>query len=112
MSTSAEPQPSNDILYSDPHFHITATHLTIKYYYFPVPMPIVIPLTEIVSIDTFEDLNLGWFSLKTRYFLPANQLCIVEVKDDCIRKGFSVDDHMAIEILRKAWREALAAKNS
>ncbi|CAG8479603.1 10217_t:CDS:2 [Scutellospora calospora] len=109
------------ILYSDKFIIITTKNLTIKNYYFPFATSFVIPLIKIVSVDTAEELNLGFFSLKSwgmpcsniwfaldfsRHFNPKSKIGVIKVENQMCRKGFSVEDVTGIDVLKKAWRDA------
>ncbi|CAG8566264.1 15590_t:CDS:2 [Cetraspora pellucida] len=108
-------------LYSDKYIIVTSNNLTIKDYYFPFGISFTIPLTEIISVDTAEELSLGFWAIKgwgmafsniwfafdlKRHFISKSKIGVVKVQNHGIRKGFSVEDDMGIDTLKTAWRDA------
>lgn len=98
-----------ETLYSDAFITLTSIDLKISYYYFPVGLPLTIPLSEIERIESAE--KYSFFSLKTwgmsfswiwwaadlgRYGpgLIRDKKCLVVAwkKDDTLGKGFTVKE--------------------
>ncbi|CAG8727890.1 21140_t:CDS:2 [Gigaspora margarita] len=120
IKTSETTEIDEHTLYSDGYITVTSKELIIKNYYFPFAGSLTIPLTEIISVDNADDLNLGllsmkewgmplsniWFALDfTRSFRPKEKIGVVKVKNQWIRKGFSVKDVRGIDTLKRVWSD-------
>ncbi|RIA95010.1 hypothetical protein C1645_758598 [Glomus cerebriforme] len=111
---------SEDVLYSNDYFTVTKTELIIKCYYFPTCSSKVISLKTIISIHTDKELGFKWYERKMwgqpiinvwyamdwKRHCKDHTSCIIEVKDDKLRKGFTIDEN-GLEILKQAWNDAL-----
>ncbi|RIB16510.1 hypothetical protein C2G38_2038524 [Gigaspora rosea] len=120
MNKQSETTEIDEHLYSDVFITVTSKELIIKNYYFPFAASLTIPLTEIISVDNADDLNIGllsmkewgmalsniWFALDfTRSFRPKEKIGVVKVKNQWMRKGFSVKDVRGIDTLKRTWSD-------
>ena len=101
-------------LYSDRFVEIFEDHLQIKGYYFPFGAKKRVDLKEGVTFRTDAELglhffekkgwglatnNIWWAQDRCREFSGRHQSVVVTVKQQRFRKGFSVEDDVAIELL-------------
>ncbi|CAG8717363.1 1708_t:CDS:2 [Ambispora leptoticha] len=120
INNTGEERGLSSNLYEDKFFIVTSTHLIIKKFYFPLGTSKSIPLTEITSVVTDEECPLRWWQLKS-WGMPLNNVwfaldfrrdikwirgnkitCIVTVRHDSIKKGFSFESRRGVDILRNA----------
>ncbi|RKP10259.1 hypothetical protein THASP1DRAFT_27944 [Thamnocephalis sphaerospora] len=115
------PRRQSTVLYRDGFCTLTDDDIAINSYFFP-GVAKHIPLTNIESAYTDRDLELPWYSKKVnglssdgatwwaldwRRAMPfveeTHEGVLLQVKDDWLRKGFSVEDtHRFMPLLRRA----------
>lgn len=103
-------------LYEDRFVEIHSDHLLIKRYYFPFGQKKKVDLGSDVSFRTDLELGLDFFEKKgwgmaTNNIWWAQDVCrefsgrhtsiVVTVGQQRFRKGFSVEDHVAIKLLEE-----------
>ncbi|RKP08016.1 hypothetical protein THASP1DRAFT_30169 [Thamnocephalis sphaerospora] len=97
------------VLYRDCFVSLTAAELTIYSYYFP-GFRRKIPVHQILRAATMRELGLNWWHTKTNGIgldpqtwwaldwrrnvpgLEPHKHVVIFVRDECMRKGFSVED--------------------
>ncbi|KAL6048420.1 hypothetical protein QOT17_021055 [Balamuthia mandrillaris] len=94
---------SSRVLYEDKYLRLDEEKLTLFWYYFPTGTSRTIPLSQVKSVTKAEDLDLSWFAYKTWgqgvcniWWSWGNRWSasnvVVEVHEDWLRKGTSVED--------------------
>ncbi|CAG8457698.1 9803_t:CDS:2 [Paraglomus occultum] len=115
------------VLYRDKYMAVSKTYLYIFHYYMPSGSEKAIPLTQIKNIQTDKEakitdgqfqkwgsggLNLWWARDFGRW--RNHDLCVIVTVNHGLvkRKGFTMEDLEGLDILKKAWRNAIGARES
>jgi hypothetical protein len=116
-----QPKPSETILYRDGFCTLTESSLKLNSYFFP-GIPKTIPLNMIEECYTDVEVSLPWYSKKgnglssdgttwwalnwrreTPFVEEIHDNVLIHVKNDWLRKGFSVEDAKRfMPLLRRA----------